>query len=70
MNQLPDMFYVKAEHKENFLNEKVSEAKLEWSGQYEWKKFPAFLNYRKCDYSGETFQPDDQVFCVYVMKLK
>jgi hypothetical protein len=64
-----DIYYVKAMYKEKFL-ETTEKVKMEWSGQYAWSKFPKFLGYRKCDFSGEEFSPDDQVFCVYVIKLK
>lgn len=65
-----DMYYVKAEHKESFLKERVKQAKLEWSSTNLWKQYPKFLRYRTCDYTNESFNEDDQVFCVYVISLK
>lgn len=67
---LPDMFYVKHQFKNKFLNEKVDEANLEMSGEYLWSKYPKFLRYRVCDYSGESINDDDIVYCVFVKKLK
>lgn len=64
-----DMYYVKAEYKEKFLNT-VEKYKIEWSGENTWIKYPFFLRYRKCDFSGEVFKSDDLVFCLYVIKLK
>lgn len=65
-----DMYYVKAIYRNRFIDEKTEHVKIEWSGENKWEKYPKFLRYRVCDYSGEPFQLDDQVFCVYVIKLK
>lgn len=64
---LPDMFYLKAEHKDEFL--KTVKARTDWAGTNKGEKYPKFLNIgkgRKCDYSGDILQPDDDVYCVYV----
>lgn len=67
---LPDMFYVKTVYKNRFLLERVESANLKWAGEYEWKNYPSFLKYRTCDYSGESFNDEDIIYCVYVEKLK
>lgn len=64
-----DMFYVKAEYKDQFLAT-VEKARHDWSGTNVWNKYPIFLRYRKCDFSGEEIQLEDQVYCLYVLKLK
>lgn len=63
---LPDMFYVKAEHREAFL--KTVEVYMPHSGENVWSKYPKFLKYRKCDYSNQEFKDTDRVFCVFVLK--
>jgi hypothetical protein len=68
---LPDMFYIKLEHKDSFL--KLVQAKEEWSGTgtaHKWYKFLQLGTGRKCDFSGEVFKPDDEVYCVYVYGIK
>lgn len=64
-----DMYYVKTKYKKQFLA-KVEKGRLDWCGTNLWSKYPEFLRYRKCDFSGEEFQLDDHVYCVYVIKLK
>ena len=64
-----DMYYVKAKYEKEFLA-KVEQARFDWSGTNVWSKYPIFLRYRKCDFSGEEINLDDQVFCLYVLKLK
>jgi hypothetical protein len=64
-----DMYYVKAEYRNQFL-QTIEIGNLDWSGTNQWNKYPKFLRYRKCDFSGEKFKLDDQVFCVYVVKFK
>lgn len=66
---LPDIFYVKLEHKDAFL--KTVKVKSEISGSGKAHRYPSFTRLgtgRKCDYSGEVFQPEDDIFCVYVLE--
>ena len=64
-----DMYYVKYIYKTLF-KKQIEKGNLEWSGINRWRKYPKFLKYRKCDFSGEEFKPNDRVYCVYVIKLK
>lgn len=67
---LPDMFYVKVEYKDEFL--KIVKANINWSGTSPSNRYPAFLkigNGRKCDYSGELFNKNEDVYCVFVTEI-
>lgn len=67
---LPDMFYVKLEHKDAFL--KTVTANTNIAGISKARQYPEFLligNGRKCDFSGDIFLPEEEVYCVLVLKM-